>query len=140
MNVRDLHEKLRERFTCINGTPRNYMEILVPGCECGKQGPWHFARFIYQVIGVTMRGEPEDVESILCAWMWQRLMGSFPEEVIEDRSTLILFRRWPEVSNYIDNEHFQATKLTMRLVIPGQDLKHIFGDAVKADGEMLFRL
>lgn len=30
MNVRDLHEKLRTTFACIDGVPRAYMEIRCP--------------------------------------------------------------------------------------------------------------
>lgn len=136
MNVRDLHEQLRAHFTCINGVPRAYMEIR---CPLPDQ-QIHVARFVYQVVGVTMRGTPELVEEVLCGWMWQKLITAFPKEQIQDRDTLILFRRWPEVSSYIDNEGHEAMKLTMRLAIPGEDLLDIFGAAVREDGELLFRL
>lgn len=136
MNVRDLHEKLRSGFACIDGVPRNYMEIRCPM----DRGEIFIARFIYQSIGVTMRGEPEQVEPVLCAWMWQRLASAFPKEVIEDRDTLVIFRRWPSIAGYIDAEGYECTKLTMRLVIPGEELKRIFGEATIEEGQLLHRL
>lgn len=136
MNVRDLHEHLRTNFTCINGTPRAYMEIR---CPLPDQ-QIHIARFIYEAVGVTMRGEPEHIEPILCAWLWQKLVAGFNKERIQDRDALILFRRWPEVSGYIDGEGYECTKLTMRLSIPAEDLRRIFGHAVIEEGEILYRL
>lgn len=136
MNARDLHEQLRTQFTCIDGVPRNYMEMRVPLGD----GSIHIARFVYQTIGVTMRGEPEMVEPILCAWMWQRLINGFPKERLEDRDVLIIFRRWPQVAGYIDGEGYEATKLTMRLVIPAEDLQRVFGDAVLQEGQLVFQL
>lgn len=136
MNVRDLHEQLRTHFTCINGVPRAYMDIR---CPLPDQ-QIHVARFVYQTVGVTMRGTPELAEEIMCGWLWQKLFVAFPKEQMEDHNVLIIFRRWPEVSNYIDNESHEATKLTMRLAIPGEDLLDIFGAAVREDGELLFRL
>lgn len=136
MNVRDLHEQLRTNFTCVNGTPRAYMEIR---CPLPDQQV-HTARFVYEVVGVTMRGEPEHIEPILCAWLWQKLVAGFDKERIQDRDVLILFRRWPEVSNYIDSDGYECTKLTMRLAIPAENLYDIFGAAVCKEGELLYRL
>lgn len=142
MNVRDLHEQLRASFTCVNGTPRAYMEIRVPvpHPEPPHEVYIHHARFVYEAVGVTMRGEPEHIEPILCAWAWQKLIAGFDKERIQDRDVLILFRRWPEVLGYIDSEGYECTKLTMRLVIPAEDLKRIFGEAVCKEGELLFKL
>lgn len=136
MNIRDLHEKLRTHFTCVDGTPRSYMEIRCPL----NDGQLHIARFIYETIGVTMRGATEDIEPILCSWLWQKLFTAFPKEQMEDHDVLILFRRWPQVAEYTDGEGHEATKLTMRLVIPGDSMRRIFGDAVKEEGEILFKL
>lgn len=136
MNVRDLHERLRAMFSCIEGVPRSYMEIR---CPLPDQ-QIHIARFVYQIVGVTMRGEAEDVEPILCGWLWQRLSTAFQQEEMEDHNVLLIFRRWPQVEGYTDGDGYAATKLTMRLVIPGDDLKRIFGDATIDEGQMLFRL
>lgn len=136
MNVRDLHEKIRESFSCIDGLPRNYMEIPVQQDD----GALFRARFVYQTIGVTMRGEVDQVEPILCGWLLQRLCGAFLREILEDRSMLIIFRRWPQIVGYVDGDGYEATKLTMRLVIPGEDLRRIFGEAVIEEGQMVFRL
>lgn len=136
MNVRDLHEQLRTGFTCVNGTPRSYMEIPIPLPDQQV----HIARFVYEVVGVTMRGEPEHIEPILCAWLWQKLVAGFDKERIQDHNVLILFRRWPEVSSYIDTEGFECVKLTMRLSIPAEDLRRIFGAAVVGEGELLYKL
>ena len=136
MNVRDLHEKLRTDFSCIDGVPRAYMEFRVPLPD----QQLHRARFVYQAVGVMMRGQSEDIEPILCAWLWQRLVAAFPKEEMEDRDVLLIFRRWPQIVEFVDGEGYAATKLTTRLVIPGDDLKRIFGDAVINEGEMLCRL
>lgn len=136
MNVRDLHESMRNGFSCIDGVPRSYMEVPI----AWEDGSTHHARFVYQTVGVTMRGEADQVEPVLCGWVKQRLYGAFPKEIIEDKATLIIFRRWPQVESYTDADGYQATKLTMRLVIPGEDLKRIFGEAVIGEGEMVFRL
>lgn len=136
MNVRDLHEHLRTNFTCVNGTPRAYMEIP---CPLPDQ-QIHVARFVYEIIGVTMRGEPEAIEEILCGWVWQKMLAGFEKEEIEDRGVLILFRRWPEVSNYIDEQGHECVKLTMRLAIPARDLETIFGEALLKEGERLYQL
>lgn len=136
MNVRDLHEQLRTSFTCVNGTPRAYMEIP---CPLPDQ-QIHIARFVYETVGVTMRGTPELVEEILCGWLWQKLVASFEVEEIEDGGVLILFRRWPEVSSYTDEQGRECAKITMRLSIPARDLSAIFGPAVTKEGERLYRL
>lgn len=136
MNTRDLHELLRAGFSCINGVPRAYMEIRIPLLD----QQIHLARFVYQTVGVTMRGEAEDIEPILCAWMWQRLVAAFPKEEMEDRNVLLIFRRWPQIEGYTDGDGYAATKLTTRLVIPGDDLKRIFGGAAIDEGQMLFQL
>lgn len=136
MNVRDLHEKLRTTFTCIDGVPRAYMEIRIPLPD----QQIHLARFVYEAVGVTMRGQVEDLEPIMCAWFWQKLIAGFEKEPIEDRDILIIFRRWPQVHEYIDAQGHAAVKLTMRLVIPGEDLRRIFGPAVKEEGEFLYKL
>lgn len=136
MNTRDLHEKLRSTFSCIDGVPRAYMEIR---CPLPNQ-QIHLARFVYESIGITMRGDIEDIEPILCAWFWQKLVAGFEKERLEDHNVLIIFRRWPQVSEYTDMEGHAATKLTLRLVIPGEDLRRIFGLAVKEEGEFLYRL
>lgn len=136
MNTRDLHEKLRHQFSCIDGVPRGYMEIH---CPLPDQ-QIHVARFVYESIGVTMRGQTEDVEPILCGWFWQKLSTAFPQERMEDCDALIIFRRWPQVVEYIDGQGHAAAKLTTRLVIPGEDLRRIFGPAVKEEGEFLYSL
>lgn len=136
MNTRDLYEKLRTTFECIDGVPRAYMEIR---CPLPNQ-QIHIARFIYESVGVTMRGDVEDLEPILCGWFWQKLVSGFPQEQLEDRNVLIIFRRWPQVVEYVDGQGHAAAKLTTRLVIPGEDLRRIFGPAVKEEGEFLYSL
>lgn len=136
MNVRDLHEQLRTNFTCVNGAPRAYMEIP---CPLPDQRI-HIARFVYETVGVTMRGTPELVEEILCGWVWQKMLAGFEKEEIEDRGVLILFRRWPEVSGYTDEYGHECVKLTMRLAIPARSLETIFGEALLKEGERLYQL
>jgi hypothetical protein len=136
MNTRDLRENMCKHFSCIDGVPRAYMEVPM----VLDDGSRHVARFVYEIVGVTMRGSPEIVEEVLCGWMWQKLISAFEQELIEDRNILIMFRRWPEFSVYIDSEGHDAAKLTMRLVIPGDNLKRIFGPAVTKESELLYRL
>lgn len=140
MNIRDLHEKLRAHFGCIDGLPRNYMEIR---CRLPQQQDpldIHVARFVYQSVGVTICGEPEDVEPILCLWFWQRMATAFSKEDLEDRNVLLIWRKWPLIESYIDKEGHTATKLRARFVIPADDLKRVFGDTVVGEGELLYKL
>ncbi len=87
-----------------------------------------------------MRGEQDAIEPILCSWVWQKMLAGFEKEEIQDRSVLVLFRRWPEVSSYTDERGYESVKLTMRLAIPARDLGAIFGDALKQEGERLYQL
>lgn len=134
MDLRMLEELIRTQFTCIDGTPRGYMEIPH---TISKDGRYHFEcyRWVYEVVGVSIVGEREAAEPILTGWLWQKLEAHFPEELREDRAVMLVFRRRLALEGYIDRDGRVCHKLTMRLFIPAFELSAIFNDAVLTEGQ-----
>lgn len=126
MNPTELKAAIDSIYTAIDGPPRAYFEIPIisrpPACQCD----WPlFERFIYQTIRVSIVGEPEAVEHVLCGWAHTHLSNLIPKEQREDRAVLLFWRRHPSITEFIDERGRTCTCLSLRLVIPGYPLDDI---------------
>lgn len=136
MTLAQLHEALRHAFHCMD-TNRSYIEFPVTPPRNGEP---FTTRMVPQTIGVAMIGEVEDVEPVLCGWLWSKLLAATTVEQREDAAVMVLMRRWPTIAEFTHADGRQATKLSMRLHVPGLNLQQVFGDACKRepDSEAFF--
>lgn len=125
MNASDLRQQLSRIFCCVDGPPRAYFEFPQNG---------ETIRIIYGLIAVAMRGEPDNVETILCLWALTKLSDLLTPEQRDDASVVLFWRRHPSIDEFADEKGRTCTRLRMRLCIPGYDLSEITkqeGDAVR---------
>lgn len=109
MTPDQLRRHIDSMFVSFDGPPMSYFD-------------WDGKRYVYQSYILAMRGEVDNVGSILCDIAKAKFDQLLTKEQREDRDVALAWRTGPHLASYFDERGAVCTSLRMRLVIPGIDM------------------